>query len=114
MAEIIEKLKKSDFKWLATGRFAIDNILSNKLEQIDCFSIIVPESDKKKCDNYIKNNNILNINIIYSKCLDNEYFLLNGIQTVFDEKNLEETAPRYYSNNKILLKKKIEEYRKMY
>lgn len=112
MAEIIEKLKKSDFEWKAVGRFAIDNILNKYLEHIDYFSIMISEADKKKCNDFVIKYNLFDVNVVVSEHLENKYLTINGIKTIYNEQTLEETAPRYYNNNKIQLKKKINEYKK--
>jgi hypothetical protein len=107
MAEIIKKLKRSGFEWAATGRLAIDNILDKSLENIDCFSIIISKKDEKKCSDFINKYNISNVNVIISEDLKDNYLTINGIKTIYNKQILEETAPRYFNNNKSGLEKRI-------
>ncbi|MDD2679106.1 MAG: hypothetical protein PHT91_00195 [Candidatus Nanoarchaeia archaeon] len=112
MEKIIKKLKQSGFEWLASGRFAIDNLLGEDLKNIDSFSIIISENDKANCEELIKSFKIKNVNaLIYSNSAHIKYLELHGIKTVISEEILSEISPRYFNNNKSRIREKILTYK---
>ena len=51
--DIVDTLKSSKYHWFATGRFGLDLILNKPTENIDIFTVYVPEPEIQKFQSYL-------------------------------------------------------------